>query len=362
MERLSATDDSAYSAIEAAIHVGRYAMALPFAAGRRVLDLACGEGYGSWLLARSGATEVCGVDVAADAVARARTAFGDTGIAFEVGSGEALASMYPPGHFDLVVSIETIEHLEDPARFLAAVTQVAAPGAIIILTCPNDYWYYEPNAGNPYHLRKYTLAEFQALACSVLGDDAQWLLGSATFGFSAVPTGHKASGHGFALPRVVQAEPAGWHLRIPPACDPPTEHNCSYFVGVWNAPERVDGAGAFEALSMDAFSEMMGGYRRAAQHAIEAEGASPRNRVSFAALRCENDTLATRVQDLVRERDALLAGHAALVSERDALTVERNQLLPAALRWRGLTRRVRRLSPRLADLAARMLRRRLGQG
>ncbi len=362
MERLPATDDSAYSAIEAAIHVGRYAIALPFADGRRVLDVACGEGYGSWLLARSGAAEVRGVDVAPDAIVRARAAFGGPAVGFEVGDGEALARLYPPGHFDLVVSIETIEHVPDPAAFLEAIREVSAPGAIIILTCPNDHWYYAPEERNPFHLRKYTLAEFQALASGVLGDRVQWLLGSAAFGFSAVPAGTTAPEGAAALPRVVRAEPAGWHLRVPPLCDPVTEHNCSYFVGVWNAPGRVEGAGAFEALSMDAFREMMTGYRQAAQRATGVQHASPRDRVSLAALRCENDILAARVEEVLRDRDALIAGQATLVAERDALAAERNQLLPAALRWRGLTRRARRLSPRLAELAARILRRRLGEG
>jgi hypothetical protein len=113
---------------------------------------------------------------------------------------------------------------------------------------------------------------------------------------------------------------------------------------------------------MDAFREMMTGYRQAAQRATGVQHASPRDRVSLAALRCENDILAARVEEVLRDRDALIAGQATLVAERDALAAERNQLLPAALRWRGLTRRARRLSPRLAELAARILRRRLGEG
>ena len=70
IERLKAGLEDPYDPIEASIHVGRYAMALPFASGRRVLDIACGEGYGSSLLAAC-ATSVVGVDVAANAVAHA---------------------------------------------------------------------------------------------------------------------------------------------------------------------------------------------------------------------------------------------------------------------------------------------------
>jgi hypothetical protein len=113
---------------------------------------------------------------------------------------------------------------------------------------------------------------------------------------------------------------------------------------------------------MDAFAEMMAGYRRAAEHATEPEPDPPRARISLAALRRENDILAAQVEGALRERDALQAGHAALLAERNTIAAERDQLLPAALRWRGLTRRLRGISPRLAELAARMLRWRLGRG
>ena len=71
MERLKVGVGDPYDPIEASLHVGRYALALPFAAGRRVLDVACGEGYGSWLLTDGGAAEVVGVDISEQPMPRA---------------------------------------------------------------------------------------------------------------------------------------------------------------------------------------------------------------------------------------------------------------------------------------------------
>ena len=161
IERLKAGLEDPYDPIEASIHVGRYAMALPFASGRRVLDIACGEGYGSWLLADAGAGEVVGVDISAEAIAKARANFPHERLRFEEGAGEALSELLPQGHFDLIVCIETIEHVADVEAFLRDLRAVAAPGAIFVITCPNDHWYYRDGGTNPYHVRRLTLDEFK---------------------------------------------------------------------------------------------------------------------------------------------------------------------------------------------------------
>ncbi|MBR0672666.1 class I SAM-dependent methyltransferase [Neoroseomonas soli] len=373
MERLKVTLEDEYSAVEASIHVGRYALALPFAAGRRVLDIACGEGYGSWLMAQAGAASVRGIDVADDAVARARATFSDPRISFDTGQGETLAETFPEASFDLVVSIETIEHVQDPVRFLEAIRRVAAPDAIIILTCPNDHWYYPPHESNPYHLRKFTLPEFQALTRGVLGDAVQWMIGSAALGFAAVPLAADPDGPADGLPRIVHVETMEASLRVPSSAVAPAPETCSYFVGVWNAPGRVAGAGAVHALSMDAYAAMMAAYPQGAAAApAPSADASPKERVLGAALQRENEIMAARIReyadqeaelrDRIREcaeQEAdLRARLDALTHERDALTHERDDLLPAALRWRGMVERVRRLSPTTAKLAAGWLRRR----
>ena len=82
---------------------------------------------------------------------------------------EDLAASVPDGHFDLVVSIETLEHVEDAGRYLQAIRRVAREDAVFVVTCPNDHWYYGDGEGNPHHRRRLRLAEFQALTTAALG-------------------------------------------------------------------------------------------------------------------------------------------------------------------------------------------------
>ena len=88
-------------------HVHRYLWAEQFARGKRVLDIACGEGYGSEILARS-AEHVIAVDLSEDTVAHACRKYRRKNLEFLVGSCEQIP--VPDAGIDLVVSFETIEH------------------------------------------------------------------------------------------------------------------------------------------------------------------------------------------------------------------------------------------------------------
>ena len=100
-------------------HLARYLLAARLAPGRRVLDAASGEGYGTAMLAASGAENVIGVDVDAATVAHAR---GRYGLDFRVGDVSELP--FADGEFDLVVSFETIEHVADPEHALSEFARV----------------------------------------------------------------------------------------------------------------------------------------------------------------------------------------------------------------------------------------------
>ncbi|HEY7903358.1 MAG TPA: class I SAM-dependent methyltransferase [Casimicrobiaceae bacterium] len=145
-------------------HVHRYAFAAREVAGRRVLDAACGEGYGSALLARTAVT-VAAVDIDAATLGHAATRYRAIGnLAFHRASVAALP--FGDGSFDVVVSFETIEHLEaaDQPRMLAEFARVLAPGGLLILSAPNRPEYSDKRGHtNPFHRHEHDRGELDAL-------------------------------------------------------------------------------------------------------------------------------------------------------------------------------------------------------
>jgi SAM-dependent methyltransferase len=126
-------------------------------AGLRVADLACGEGYGADVLARS-ATEVVGVDANPEAHEHARLRYRRPNLRFERGLVEEFA-----GLCDAVVFLQTIEHVHQPGELLA---RFAAAAPISYVSTPNRLTLAPPGAEkseNPWHLREYTAAEYREL-------------------------------------------------------------------------------------------------------------------------------------------------------------------------------------------------------
>ena len=106
-------------------HWHRYHFASRWAAGRRVLDVACGEGYGSALLARH-AANVVGIDIAQEAIDHARHAY--AGVANLEFKRAPCTSLPLADHaVDLAVSFETLEHIEEQERFLDELKRVLSP-------------------------------------------------------------------------------------------------------------------------------------------------------------------------------------------------------------------------------------------
>lgn len=134
-------------------HWHRYAFALKLVEGKRVLDAACGEGYGSNLLA-SAASSVCGVDISEQAIEHARTRYGGSeNVEFRVGDAAALD--FPDNHFDVVVSFETLEHLAAQEALVAGFARVLGDHGILLISSP-DKRTYSDLAGfrNEFHVRE----------------------------------------------------------------------------------------------------------------------------------------------------------------------------------------------------------------
>jgi len=142
-------------------HLARYAFASRLARNKRVLDIACGMGYGSAELAKV-AERVVGLDVSDEAVNAAREAYPLANLQFI--SAPAQAIPFDDGSFDLVVAFEVIEHLEDWPALLKQAQRLLAPGGQFIISTPNKEYYAESRrlAGpNPYHVHEFTYDEFR---------------------------------------------------------------------------------------------------------------------------------------------------------------------------------------------------------
>jgi SAM-dependent methyltransferase len=142
-------------------HIARYAFAARLARRKRVLDIACGVGYGSAELARVAAS-VHGIDISDDAVAEALRRYAASNLHFLAAPAQQLP--FPDSSFDLIVAFEVIEHLEDWPRLLTEARRLLAPGGQLIVSTPNKSFYAETRrlAGpNPYHAHEFEFAEFR---------------------------------------------------------------------------------------------------------------------------------------------------------------------------------------------------------
>ncbi len=136
-------------------HWHRYAFARRFVAGKRVLDAACGEGYGTALLSNLAST-VVGVDIDAATVAHADARYGD-GARVRFVEGSCAALPLPDASVDVVVSFETIEHLReaDQSRMLDEFARVLVPGGLLVISSPNKRLYSDERGYvNEFHLNE----------------------------------------------------------------------------------------------------------------------------------------------------------------------------------------------------------------
>jgi len=146
-------------------HLHRYSLAANVVKGGSVLDLGCGSGVGSEMLARRGAS-VVGIDIDPQTVAQATEKFGSS-IDFFEGSVHAIPLV--DSSVDVVVCFEVIEHVDEPARVMKEIARVLRDDGLLLISTPMKAEY---NKGlikpNPFHVGEMEHKAFVALVASEL--------------------------------------------------------------------------------------------------------------------------------------------------------------------------------------------------
>jgi GT2 family glycosyltransferase/SAM-dependent methyltransferase len=141
-------------------HLHRYAICRDRVVGQRVLDVACGEGYGSNLLAKV-AAEVTGLDIDPKAIDRAKKRFRAENLKFV--TADCCEMPFEEKSFDFVVANEMIEHIPDHGAFIEEVKRILAPGGMLLVSTPNKPVYNRYKTPNPFHVSEMDIPEFRDL-------------------------------------------------------------------------------------------------------------------------------------------------------------------------------------------------------
>jgi len=142
-----------------ALHVKRYTFALPVCEGREVLDVGCGVGYGTAVLAET-ARRVVGGDVDEASIAYARGRYGLPNVEFIVLDATALP--FGDASFDVVCSFETIEHLDDPEALVREAARVLrSSGSFLVSTPRSAQTTHAPE--NPHHRVEFAREDFESM-------------------------------------------------------------------------------------------------------------------------------------------------------------------------------------------------------
>jgi len=142
-----------------ALHLDRYRFAATHSTAGRILDIACGVGYGTNLLfdSASGCQYALGLDTDQDSITYASNRYQQQGLEFVVDDAMTFSGKDP---FDSIITLETIEHLPDPEGFISHLTSLLRPGGMLIVSVPTT-----PTVdANPYHLHDFTKKSFRTLA------------------------------------------------------------------------------------------------------------------------------------------------------------------------------------------------------
>lgn len=156
-------------------HLARYYFATPYVNGR-VLDIACGSGYGCHLIAKvckPECKEVVGVDIDDAVIQYAIKRYQHPLVTYQTGDVLSPTLVDELGQFDTVISFETIEHVFDEVLFMNQMYRLLKPGGMLILSTPFGKGR-EEKCRIPFHHFQLTREEFKALFKKVPFVDVQF--------------------------------------------------------------------------------------------------------------------------------------------------------------------------------------------
>ena len=302
-------------------HWHRYHFAAPLVAGRKVLDIACGAGYGSALLAQT-AAHVTGGDIADAALEHARRRYAALGN-LEFRHADCAALPFPDVCFDAVVSFETIEHIAAQDAFLDEVRRVLHPGGLVILSCPNKVEYSDKRgANNEFHVRELYRDELAALVARRF-PHAAWYGQRPSFYSVVWPERGTAQGAIFEVSEATADTPSPGHARP------------LYFIVVASgAAETVARISPVVSVLADRDEWIYGDYGQVTRNLDAAHRRGNALEEKLSALQVE-------YAEAIRQRDALqavVAAHLGTETERAQLAAElailREQVeRRASVRW-----------------------------
>ncbi len=142
-------------------HLHRYAIAAKYAEGKKVLDLASGEGYGAFLLSER-ALSVVGVDIDIQAIQEAKKKYNNTNLNYFSGAADNIPM--ENDSVDCVVSFETIEHHDKHEAMLLEIKRVLKEDGILIISSPDKKYYSDiPKFQNEFHVKELYFKDFKNL-------------------------------------------------------------------------------------------------------------------------------------------------------------------------------------------------------
>lgn len=140
-------------------HITRYKFATQFVKGKIVLDIACGSGYGTKILADNGAEFVYGIDVSKETIEYCKRKYNYSNVDFKVGNVKEI--FLPENSVDVIISFETLEHVDSNTQqiFMKEIKRILRPGGVLVISTPNASI---DSGENPFHLKELSINEFNS--------------------------------------------------------------------------------------------------------------------------------------------------------------------------------------------------------